>query len=60
MINKNRSELNVADSFGGNYDINMGDQKAFDNAYQKFCKKRGMQVGWKKQGLQYKNREKES
>ena len=60
MIEKTRPDMEVADSFGQTYDINVGDKKAFDNAYEKFCKKRNLQVGWKKQALQYRNREKES
>jgi len=60
MISNNKSDLQVADSSGEMYDINIGDKQAFDKAYEKFCKKRNLQVGWKKQALQYKNREKES
>ena len=60
MINNNKPDLQVADASDGGYDINIGDRKAFDEGYKKFCKKYGLQVGWKKQTLQYRNREKES
>jgi len=63
MINstrKDRPDLQVADASEGGYEIKMGDKKAFDKGYEKFCKKYGLQVGWKKQTLQYKNREKKS
>jgi|7_EtaG_2_1085326.scaffolds.fasta_scaffold25987_3 hypothetical protein len=63
MINstrKDRPDLQAADASEGGYEINMGDKKAFDKGYEKFCKKYGLQVGWKKQTLQYKNREKKS
>tara|TARA_R100000458_G_C8212023_1_gene199171 strand:- start:154 stop:333 length:180 start_codon:yes stop_codon:yes gene_type:complete len=59
MIERTRPDMQVADSFGETYDINMGDKKRFDKAYEKFCKKRNMQVGWNKRTLQYGNKEKE-
>ena len=37
-----------------------GDKKTFDKAYEKWAKKRGIQIGWKKQSLQYGNNTKES
>jgi len=60
MIEKTKPDLSVADSFGEMYDINIGDKQAFDKAYEKFCKKRNLQIGWKKQALQYGNNAKES
>ena len=60
MIEKTRPDMEVADSFGQTYDINIGDKKTFDKAYEKWAKKRGIQIGWKKQSLQYGNKEKES
>ena len=60
MINNNRPDLQVADASEGGYKINIGDKEAFDKGYGKFCKKYGLQVGWKRQTLQYKNREKKS
>jgi len=52
--------MEVADSFGQTYDINVGDKKAFDKAYEKWAARKGIQVGWKKQALQYGNNAKES
>ena len=60
MIEKTKPDLSVADSFGEMYDINIGDKQAFDKAYEKFCKKRNLQVQQSKGGFSYKNREKES
>ena len=60
MIEKTRPDMEVADSFGQTYDINIGDKKTFDKAYEKCAKKRGIQIGWKKQSLQYGNKTKES
>ena len=47
MINSNRPDIQVADASEGGYEINIGDKKAFDKGYEKFCKKYGLQVGWK-------------
>jgi len=62
ISNSNSNIQQVADSFGGNYKIDMGLKTDIDKGYKKFCEKRGLQVGWRqsKGGFSCKNREKES
>ena len=56
----NNTHTQQADSFDEAYNVAVGMKKEFDNAYEKWAKKRGIQVGWKKRKLQYGNKEKES
>ena len=44
----NRPDTEQADSFDDMYNVAVGMKKEFDNAYEKWAKKRGIQVGWKK------------
>ena len=44
----NKPDTEQADSFDGMYNVAAGMKKEFDNAYEKWAKKRGIQVGWKK------------
>ncbi len=62
MINSNRPDIQVADASEGGYEINIGDKKAFDKGYEKFCKKHGLRVGWQQSrgGFSYGKKEKES
>ena len=56
MINNSNSDIRqVADSFGGNYKIDMGLRTDVNKGYEKFCKKRGLKVGWRqnKGGFSY-------
>ena len=58
MIQGNNTHTQQADSFDESYNDAVGMKKEFDKAYEKWAKKRGIQVGWKKQALQYGNKEK--
>jgi len=44
----NRPDTEQADSFDDMYNVAVGMKKEFDNAYEKWAKKKGIQVGWKK------------
>ena len=55
----NNTHTQQADSFDEANNVAVGMKKEFDNAYEKWAKKRGIQVGWKKRKLQYGNKEKE-
>jgi hypothetical protein len=61
MINNNKPDLQVADSFGGS-NVPKALSKKENEGYLKFCKRHGLKVGWQQSrgGFSYKNREKES
>ena len=44
----NNTHTQQADSFDEAYNVAVGMKKEFDNAYEKWAKKKGIQVGWKK------------
>lgn len=44
----NAPNTQQADSFDDMYNVAVGMKKEFDNAYEKWAKKKGIQVGWKK------------
>ncbi len=56
----NNTDTQQADSFDESYNVAVGMKKEFDKAYEKWAKKRGIQVGWKRQALQYGKKTKES
>ncbi len=51
----NNPDMEIADSFGDAYDIKVGDKKIFDMAYEKWAKKKGIQVGWNNKMQNYKS-----
>ena len=55
----NNTDTQQADSFDESYNVAVGMKKEFDKAYEKWAKKRGIQVGWKRQALQYGKKTKE-
>ena len=59
--NKNISDLQQADSFGGS-DVPKALSKKENKGYLNFCKRHGLKVGWQqgRGGFDCKNREKES
>jgi hypothetical protein len=61
MINSNRPDLQVADSFGES-NVPKALSKKENEGYLRFCKRHGLRVGWQQNrgGFSYKNREKES
>ena len=56
----NNTDTQQADSFDESYNVAVGMKKEFDKAYEKWAKKRGIKVGWKRQALQYGKKTKES
>jgi len=50
----NNPNTQVADSFGEMYNVATGDKKAVDDAYARWCKKRGIATGMvKKKSIVY-------